>query len=62
MRAREEDTSSTESSSSSSSSSPSVSSSDGVDEEGSLVGPISGELNGLELRSLKPKPSLGVSV
>ena len=68
MRAREEDMSSTESSSSSSSSSSSPSSSasvssfDGVDGEGSLVGPIIEELNGSELMSPKPKPSLGVSV
>lgn len=57
MRAREEDRSSIEASSSSSS--PSVSPSDGVDGGGSLVGLIIGEL---ELRSPKPKPSVGVSV
>lgn len=64
-RAREEDRSSTESASSSSSSSsssvpPSDGDTDGLDGEGSLVGPVVGELNGLELRSPKPKPSLGV--
>jgi len=74
VRAREEDRSSTESTSSSSSSSPSSSSeppsdggADGLDGDGSLVGPVVGELNGLELnglelRSPKPKPPLGVSV
>ena len=53
--AKEEDRSSIGSSSSSSSSS------DGVDGEGSLVGPTIEELNGSRLRSPKPKPSLGVS-
>lgn len=38
-----------------------------MDGDGSLVGPVVGELNGLELnglelRSPKPKPPLGVSV
>lgn len=67
MRAREEVKSSTESSSSSSSSpSPSVFPSDGggdsLDGGASLVGAEACELNGLELRSPKPKPSLGESL
>ena len=73
-RAREDDKPSTESTSSSTESAPSSPSSspssvppsdggaDGLDGQGSLVAPGVVELNGLELRSPKPKPSLGVSV